>query len=198
MKLAIIGSAFAGGGVQIIDVLLDDQLSSDIRIYDDREDAQGSSVLGVPVVGPLDRLALDMSDGFVDSAIVAVGSIGPREELYARYSKTSLQFPNIISSKANVSRSAVLGIGNVVLPHVYIGPRVVVADNNYFTTATVVNHDTSIGSHCYFSTSVSVAGRVSIGDRVRFDTACCVTADAIVEADSLIGPGEAFGPLRGR
>ncbi|MBW0167189.1 MAG: hypothetical protein KXJ49_06810 [Vulcanococcus sp.] len=198
MKLAVIGSALAGGSVQIVDILLDDQITSDIRIYDDREDAQGCSVLGVPVVGPLDRLLLDISDGFVDSAIIAVGSIEPRERLYSKYSEIPLKFPNIISSKSNISRSAILGGGNVILPHVYIGPRVVIANNNYFTTATVVNHDSSIGSHCYFSTSVSVAGRVSIGDRVRCDTACCITADAVVESDALIGPGQSFGPLRGR
>ena len=198
MKLAVIGSAIAGGSVQIVDILLDDQITSDIRIYDDSEDAQGRSVLGVPVVGPLDRLMLDMSDGFVDSAIIAVGSIEPRERLYLRYSNTSLHFPNIVSSKANISQSAILGAGNVILPHVYIGPQVVITNNNYFTTATVVNHDTSVGSHCYFSTSVSVAGRVSIGDRCRFDAACCVTADAVVESDALIGPGQSFGPLRSR
>lgn len=198
MKLAIIGSALAGGSVQIVDILMDDKIASDIRIYDDRDDAQGRTVLGVPIVGPLDRLVMDISDGLVDSAVIAVGSIEPRERLYVQYSKMALRFPNIISSKANISQSANLGVGNVILPHVYIGPRVVIANNNYFTTATVVNHDTSIGSHCYFSTSVSVAGRVSIGDRVRFDTACSVTADAVVESDALIDPCQSYGPLRGR
>ena len=198
MKLAILGSALAGGGVQIVDILLEENIALDIRIYDDREDAQGCNVLGVPVVGALDRLPRDISDDYIDSAIIAVGSIGPRQELYKRYSKTSLKFPNIISSRSTVSQSAILGRGNVVLPHVYIGPRVLVGDNNYFTTSTVINHDTSIGSHCYFSTSVSVAGRVVISNRVRLDTACCVTADSIVEDDSLIGPGESFGPVRGR
>ena len=71
-------------------------------------------------------------------------------------------------------------------------------NNNYFTTSTVVNHDTVIGSHCYFSSSVSVAGRVKIEDRIRFDTACCITADAVVGSDSLIAPGESFGPVRDR
>ena len=198
MKLAILGSALAGGGVQIVDILLEENIALDIRIYDDREDAQGCNVLGVPVVGALDRLPRDISDDYIDSAIIAVGSIGPRQELFKRYSKTSLKFPNIISSRSTVSQSAILGRGNVVLPHVYIGPRVLVGDNNYFTTSTVINHDTSIGSHCYFSTSVSVAGRVVISNRVRLDTACCVTADSIVEDDSLIGPGESFGPVRGR
>ena len=198
MKLAILGSALAGGAVQIVDILLDDNLALDVRIYDDREDAQGCSVLGVPVVGSLDRLLTDVSDGYVDSAIIAVGSIGPRRELFEKYSKTLLKFPTIISSKSTISQSAVFGRGNIVLPNVYIGPRVLIGDNNYFTTSTVINHDTTIGSHCYFSTAVSVAGRVAIANRVRFDTACCVTADSVVVDDSLIGPGESFGPVRGR
>ena len=35
-----------------------------------------------------------------------------------------------------------------------------------------------------------------IEDCIRFDTSCCVTADAKVKADTLIGPGESFGPVR--
>ena len=198
MKIGIIGSALAGGSVQIIDLLLDDNLASDIRIYDDREDAQGCEVLGVPVVGPIDRIDSDASDGFIDSAVIAVGSVVPRRELFERFSETSLYFPNIISSKSIISRTTVLGVGNIVLPNVYLGPRVSIGDNNYFTVSTVVNHDSIIGSGCYFSTAVSVAGRVKIGDYCRFDTACCVTADAVVQSNALIGPGHSFGPVRGR
>ncbi len=202
MKLGIIGSALAGGGVQIVDVLLEDSASpelniSEIRIYDDNEEAEGCNVLGVPVVGGLDRLLSDLSDNLIDSAVIGVGSIVPRQILFQTYAATCLQFPNIISSKATVSKSAVLGRGNVILPHVYIGPRVYIANNNYITTSTTINHDTSIGSHCYFSTAVSIAGRVKIEDCIRFDTSCSITADATVAASTLIGPGESFGPTRG-
>ena len=198
MKLAVIGSAVAGGGIQIIDILQDEGIADDIRIYDDAEEVQGRNVLGIPIVGTLDRLCSDISDGLVDSAVIAVGSIAPREALYKRYSRSSLVFPNIISSRSTISRSATLGNGNIILPHVYIGPNVRIMNNNYFTTSVVINHDSTVGSSCYFSTSVSVAGRVSIEDRVRLDTASCVTADAVVLSDSLVGPGESFGPIRGR
>ena len=159
--------------------------------------AQGCDVLGIPVVGPCDRLFSDVSDSLADSLVIAVGSIIPRESLYKKFVDYPLRFPSIISSRATVSASAVIGKANIILPHVYIGPRVVIGDNNYITTSTTINHDTSIGSHCYFSTSVSVAGRVTIGNRVRFDSACCITADACVEDDSLVGPATVFGPMRG-
>ena len=198
MKLAIIGSALAGGAVQIVDILLEDFSTSSIRIYDDSDDAQGCDVLGIPVVGTLQRLLSDFSDGLIDSAVIAVGSITPRKLLFEKYIAFGMPFPNIISSDSIISKSARLGIGNVILPNVYIGPRVILGNNNYLTTMTAINHDTCIGSHCYFSTSVSVAGRVHIEDCIRFDTSCCVTADAKVKAETLIGPGESFGPLRDR
>ena len=198
MKLAIVGSALAGGAVQIIDILLGDGLAASIRIYDDHADACNTDVLGVPVVGQIDQLFYDFLDGIVDSAIVAVGSIDPRQKLYQRLHDKSIYTPNIVSSRAIVSASASLGAGNVILPLVYIGPRVIVGNNNYITTASVINHDSMVGSHCYFSTSVNVAGRVCIGDRVRLDTSASISADAKVLSDSLIGPGESFGPVRGR
>ena len=198
MKLAIIGSALAGGGVQVVDILLEDFDLPSIRIYDDNDDALDCDVLGIPVVGNLERLLPDLSDGLIDSGIIAVGSITPRKILFQKYCSSGLKFPNIISSKSIISKSASLGIGNVILPNVYVGPRVSLGDNNYLTTSTTINHDTMIGSHCYFSTSVSVAGRVKIQDCIRFDTSCCITADAFVKTDTLIGPGESFGPERGR
>ena len=144
MKIAIIGSALAGGAIQIVDVLLEDQLASDIRIYDDSPDTHGANVLGVPVVGDCERLESDISDSLVDSAVVAVGSIAPRERLFKKYINTSLCFPNIISSKAIISNSSSFGRGNVILPGVYLGPQVTLADNNYLTTATTINHDSNI------------------------------------------------------
>lgn len=198
MKLAVIGSALAGGSVQIVDVLLDDFLAENIRIYDDSESAQGCEVLGIPVVGPLERILSDYKNGIVDTAIIAVGSIIPRTHLYEKFSDNGIPFPNIVSKRAVVSNSAKLGRGNVILPNAYIGPKVRLGNNNYITTATTINHDSSVGSHNYFSTAVSVAGRVRIGNCIRFDSACCVTADAIVEDDSMIGPGESFGPTRHR
>lgn len=197
MKLAIIGSALAGGGVQIVDILLESAVMHELRIYDDEDEAQGQEVLGVPVVGPLERLPRDFSDGIIDSAIIAVGSITPRKFLYEKFSSLGFSFPNIISSRAIISKSATIGKGNVILPNVYIGPRVRIADNNYITSSTTINHDTNIGSHSYFSTAVSVAGRVNIEDCIRFDTSSCVTADATVASGTLIGPGESFGPTRG-
>lgn len=198
MKIAIIGSALAGGAVQIVDVLLEHMIYSDISIYDDDFSAQGAHILGFPVVGTIERVGLDFADSKIDCAIIAVGSVEPRRSLFEKLRKIGIPFPNIVSGRSVISKSAIMGSGNVVLPMVYLGPNTSIGDNNYFTTSTTINHDTIVGSHCYFSTGVSIAGRAQIGDAVRLDTACSVTADAVVPSCALIGPGESFGPSRGR
>ena len=100
MKLAVVGSALAGGAVQIVDILLDQDIASDIRIYDDDPNAQGVNILGIPVVGSCERIMSDMNDNLIDSAVIAVGSIAPREALFDRLSDSTLHFPNIVSSRA--------------------------------------------------------------------------------------------------
>ena len=135
MPLSVV---LAGGAIQIVDVLLEDQLASDIRIYDDSPDTHGANVLGVPVVGDCERLESDISDSLVDSAVVAVGSIAPRERLFKKYINTSLCFPNIISSKAIICNPSI-GRGSNS-SWCLVGPQVTLADNNYLTTATTINH----------------------------------------------------------
>lgn len=198
MKIAILGSALRGGGIQIIDILLESLAKDDLLIYDDDVDAKGKSVLGVPVVGPISQSVNDFSKGVFSAAVVAIGSVEPREKIYKSLLAQDVKFVNVISSKAILSPFCTLGIGNVILPGVYIGPSVTIGDNNYLTTASQINHDSSVGSHCYFSAGVTVAGRVKIGDSCRFDTSSCITADAVVPTHSLIKAACSYGPVRGR
>jgi sugar O-acyltransferase (sialic acid O-acetyltransferase NeuD family) len=198
MKLAVIGSAINGGAVQIIDILDSDKLCESIRVYDDAEEAQNTDVLGVPVVGPLERIMHDFHDKKIDSAVIAVGSINPRKKIFNQLTKSGIDMPNIISKRSIISNSCTIGFGNVILPLVYLGPKVTIGNNNYFTTSTVINHDSMVGSHCYFSTNVSIAGRVQIGNEVRLDAGSSIAADAVLTDCSLIGVGQSFGPVRGR
>ena len=198
MRLAIVGSALAGGAIQIVDILKDDYCLELVEIYDDREDAQGKNVLGVPVHGKIAEVEYSFKSGRVTHAVVAVGTVKPRNELYGWIKELGIEIPNIVSSKAIVSHSTVMGEGNIILPFTYIGPSVTIGDNNYITTGSVINHDTTIGSGCYFSTGVKIAGRVRIGDGVRLDTNSAVTADAHVVSDSHIQAGVCYGPLRGK
>lgn len=198
MKVAVLGSALRGGGVQVVDILMETHDVKDILIYDDDLEAIGKNVLGSFVVGPISQVCVDYDSGLVEAAVVAIGSVEPRKKVYEMAVRSGIPLMNVVSSRAVLSTSCVLGQGNVILPGVYIGPCSVLGDNNYLTTGSQINHDSCVGSHCYFSAGVVVAGRVLIGDSCRFDTSCCVTADAIVENGSLVEACRSYGPTRGR
>ena len=197
MNLAIIGSALSGGAIQIIDIINGDRISCSMYIYDDNNELHGKDVLGVPIIGAVARAKSDYISGKIDAAVIAVGSILPRKRLFDEISATGIKMCNIISSLAVVSSTAKIGVGNILLPFVYLGPNVKIKDNNFITTGTQINHDSTLGSNCYFSAGVTVAGRVKIGNAVRADTAASVTADAVVVDGSILNPGVSFGPIRG-
>lgn len=197
-KLGIVGSAFSGGAIQIIDILISDKQDCEIRVYDDNDSHKGKNIFGISVVGKIDQMAHDYRFGKINTAVIAVGSIEPRTKLYFKIKDFGIPICNIISSKADISFSAKMGEGNVLLPYVYLGPNTVIKNNNYLTTGTQINHDSVLGSHCYFSAAVVVAGRVCVGDRVRADTAASITADTTVQDDAVLLPNTSFGQVRGK
>ncbi len=198
MRIAVIGSALRGGGIQVIDILLETMSAEQILLFDDDPQALSQYICGVPVLGDI-KFAIDQfHSGHFDKAVVAIGSVEPRKRVYDFLLGSNIPFANVISRYALLSSYSSLGLGNVILPNVYIGPAVVIGNNNYLTTGSQINHDTTIGSHCYFSAGVTVAGRVSIGDCCRLDTSSCITADAVLEDSSLVTATTAFGPMRGR
>lgn len=197
MTIAVFGSALRGGGIQVIDIILESTPPNKIFLYDDDVDTHSTSVLGVPVRGSFDIAADDFSNGIFETAVIAIGSINPRKLVFDKIMRHGIPLCNVISKHALISPFSKLGTGNVFLPYVYIGPSVSIGDNNYFTTGSQINHDTIVGSHCYFSAGVTVAGRVKISNQCRFDTSCSVSADAFVPDRTLVPPSQCFGPVRG-
>ena len=197
MTIAVLGSALRGGGVQVLDVLLETVNPEDISVYDDDKDTHDKTVLGVRVIGCIDKALEHYKSGVIETCVIAIGSTIPRKSVYEKVMHEKIPLSNVISNRAIISKYTRIGQGNIVLPGVYIGPNTKIGDNNYFTTGTQINHDTKVGSHCYFSAGAVVAGRVTIGDSCRFDTSCCITADAIVENSTLIKANSTHGPIRG-
>lgn len=170
MTIAVLGSALRGGGIQILDVLLETVHLVNIAVYDDDKETHEKMVLGVRVIGCIDKAVEDYKSGVIESCAIAIGSTIPRKNVYEKVVREKIPLSNVISNRAIISKYTRIGQGNIILPGVYIGPNTKIGDNNYFTTGTQINHDTEVGSHCYFSAGAVVAGRVTIGNSCRFDT----------------------------
>lgn len=190
LRIAVVGSALGGGAAQVIDAISRsaDQLA--VAVYDSNPEALGLFVHGIRVEGPSDSVAQTYKSGLFDAAVIAIGNIQLRKEVFESLVHSSIPLCNVIDRDAVVSTTAKIGIGNVFLCHSYVGPGVVIRDNCYMITGSRINHDSSLGSHCYLSTGVSIAGRVEVGDMVKFDTASGSAPDCLIPAGTSLQPGQ--------
>jgi len=190
-KLAIIGSALTGGAAQIIDAVRRSNSYEVTAIFDNNPHSLGQKILNVPVIAS----SFDVYDHWKGSAfeevVIAIGGdLSERQRLFDSLQKQGIPFANVIDPTADIRSEVKLGIGNVILANVFLGPYVTVGDNCYIITNTCINHDTIIGSHVYFSAGCVIAGSVKIGDRVRFDTASGAKAKISVNDDKTISAGK--------
>ena len=189
-KLAIIGSALGGGASQIIDALSGNTTYSEIMIFDSNASALGSNVMGAKVVDSSENILKWHKDRMFDCAVIGIGTPNERAKLFRALAQEGVNFANVIDPTANIRPTAQLGVGNIILANVYIGPAVTIGDNNYIITSTTINHHSSVASHCYFSSGCTLAGRVRLGDEVRFDTASGAKGDISVPPGTFVSAGQ--------
>ena len=190
LRIAVVGSALGGGAAQVIDAISRSADQVAVAIYDNSPEAIGKCIHGIQVAGSSKSVIQAYKAGAFDAAIIAIGNINLRKEVFDWLAHASIPLCNVIDRDAVVSATAEIGIGNVFLCHSYVGPGVIIRDNCYIITGSRINHDSSLGSHCYLSTGVSIAGRVKVGDMVKFDTASGSAPDCLIPAGTYLQPGQ--------
>jgi len=147
-------------------------------------------VLGIEVIDTSDKIEHYFQQNFFDAVVIALGgNLHERARLFNQFKLLEIPFINVIDKTVQMRSDTKIGVGNVLLGGVYLGPHVVIGDNCYIINNTSIQHHSIIGNHCYFSTSVVLAGRVFVGDRVRFATCSGATANISIGEDSLISAG---------
>lgn len=74
------------------------------------------------------------------------------------------KFCNFIHPSVMVSKSAALGIGNVLLANVVVNSNAVLGNFNTVNSGTLLGHDIKIGNNNYFAGQVCVGSGLEIGD----------------------------------
>jgi len=189
-RIAVVGSALGGGAAQVIDAISRSEDQIAVAIYDNSPEAKGRCIHGIEVAGSSENVIQAYKAGAFDAAIIAIGNIKLRKEVFDWLNLASIPLCNIIDRDAVVSTTAKIGAGNVLLCHSYVGPGVVIRDNCYVITGSRINHDSYLGSHCYLSTGVSIGGRVKVGEMVKFDTASGSAPDCLIPTGTYLQPGQ--------
>ena len=155
-----------GGGhcLSCIDVLKLAKVFEIVGILD-TSDKIGESLSGIRIIGNDDdipRLA-----GKYKNFLITIGQIKSSEKrvrIYETIKKFGGNLPIVISPKAYVSPSAIIGEGTIIMHNSLINSKAVIGKGCIINTGALVEHEVSIGDFCHISTHAIANGQVVIGN----------------------------------
>ncbi len=189
-RVAIIGGAGGGGALIIIDSLLRSKNQSPVAVLDKNPYYHNKTILGVPVVGTIDKLGDLFANKIIDSVVIAFnGDLKEREKVFNEIKSMEIPFANVIDDSSNIRSLVEIGEGNVILGNTYIGACSFIGDNNFISSNVCLEHGNILGSHCAFGPNVTTSGNVTIGNRIRFATGIVVEPNIKISSDVVISSG---------
>jgi acetyltransferase-like isoleucine patch superfamily enzyme len=189
-KIGIIGGVAGGGALIVIDALLNSKSATPAFIFERDKRWYGDSILGVPVVGGLEKLYPLVANRDIDAVIIGFNrNLHERDDLYQSLSLKGVPFCNVIDGTVTIRRLVNIGLGNVILGDSYIGAGCKIGNNNFISANVHLEHGNFLGDSNAFGPGVFTSGNVNIGNRVRFGTGVFIEPDRSIEDDVTISSG---------
>lgn len=191
-KVVILGTG--GNSVDILDTINDFNACASTRVYeclgflDDNESLWGKRILGVEVLGSLDKVRV-LGGCLLVNGIGAPTNFWKKEAIIAKTGASLERFETIIHPSASVSRTATLGRGVVVFQHVVITSNVRIGNHVIILPNTVISHDDVIGDYTCIAGGVCISGQVKIGQSCYLGTNSTIIGNSEVGDRCLVGMG---------
>ncbi|MBI5719984.1 MAG: acetyltransferase [Burkholderiales bacterium] len=173
----------AGGGTAAVTLL---------GFLDDDERLPGAPALALPLLGgtgmapELCRRSADLR--FV-LGIASDKQMRARDALVARLALPAERWFTFVHASAQVSPSARLGAGALVLQQALLGPHCVLGDLVRVSPRACIGHDTVIGSRAVVAPAATVSGRVRIGEGAYIGAASVIAPEVVIGAGAVVGLG---------
>lgn len=152
--------------------------------------AQGTEVLGLPVLGGDDRvLEYSPEDVQLVNALGSVGHVRKRREVFQRFKALGYSFASVFHPAAVISRYADLGEGVQIMAGAVVQAGSVLGDNVLINTRVSVDHDCRIGAHAHLAPGVTLSGGVTLAQGVHVGIGAIIIQGITVGEGSVIGAG---------
>lgn len=188
--LVLVGAGgFARETAQAVLAINEVRPTWDLRGFvDDDVRLEGSSVDGLPVLGPVEWV----HEAEHAQVVVCTGHPGnyfSRRLIVARLQLDPSRFATLVHPAAVVPRSAEIGPGSVLLATVVITSGVRVGCHVAVMPAAVLTHDDVVGSYATFGSGARLAGRVTVGLGAYIGAGALVREDTRIGDWALVGMG---------
>lgn len=191
-KIIIIGAG--GTSRDILDTINDINERSGKTMFeclgflDDDPSLHDKKFLGASILGSIDK-GKEYPDCFFVLGIGHVKNIFVKEDLMKRLNASLERFATIIHPTADVSKTAKIGIGAVLLRSVVVMSRVVIGNHVVIHPQAVISHDATIGELSFVAPGASVGGSVKIGRSCFIGSNSCSREYISIGDCSIIGMG---------
>ncbi|RME81022.1 MAG: bifunctional N-acetylglucosamine-1-phosphate uridyltransferase/glucosamine-1-phosphate acetyltransferase [Caldilineae bacterium] len=187
-RLLVIGGG--DGAVQVLDAIARTPTQRAVAILDDNATLHGKTVMGVPILGPLEHAQRLWDEGRFDAAVISISTnLDLRARLFETLAGRGIPFANVIAPSVAIHSNVSMGQGNLIMSHTRLGSCAVIGDNNFLSAYVNLEHHNRLGSHCTFGPMVTTSGRVRIGDRVMFGTGIFIEPGVQIGDDCIISSG---------
>lgn len=156
------------------EIVLETAVLAGIKVhgfYDDFIDS--SECDGLPVRGRFEDFIRDQA-AMSKGAFIAIGDNFKRQATTQALHALGVRSPNVIDPKANISPSASMGEGNLVLSGAVIGTKSIIGSGNIIFPGVSITHHNTIGDYCFFSPNSSIGGYTKISDCCKIGMNCVV------------------------
>jgi acetyltransferase EpsM len=189
MKLGLIG---VNPITQIvINIQKQNQNINTLCIYDDDMQKHGNIYYDVKVDGSLDEIERHFLDNNVSALHICLGEkhLSLKKDIFNKYKKIGLQFPNFIDPSCLVSPTSTIGEGNVLSFGIIIGHNTIINSNNSIWAGAIIEHDCILHGHSYIGPNVTISGFVEIGECSLIGSGAVILPEIKIGHNCIVGAG---------
>jgi len=174
----------AGGHAKVVVSTLQDQGMAVLGIWDDDADKWGQSLLGVPIIGGLDRARRHVGEA---KFVLAIGDNETRRALAE--SLIDFEWATVVHPAAYLHPSVEVGAGTVVFAGAVVQPGVSIGRHCIINTGATVDHDCRIGDYVHLAPGVNLAGGVTVESRAMLGVGAAVVPGVRIGEGAMVGAG---------
>ena len=162
-NLVLVGIAFSDV-MRIIDALNQEKKKINLLGFvDDKDEVQGKSYWGYPVLGKLDWLVNNKNDYYIVNTVARTTTI--RKKVHERLEKYKVRFTSLVHPNVDMKYNQ-CGNGVVICPGAVIGPNALLEDQVMVGFNAIVGHDSKVGKFSFIAGGASVLSHVKVGEGV--------------------------------
>ncbi len=177
-RIIIVGAG--GHGAIVADIVRDA-----VGFVDDDPTKAGTTILDLPVLGPIASLERIEHD----EVVVAIGDNRLRRVLTEHLCAQGERVATVIHPFASIAPSAIVGAGSMISAGAVLLPRATIGRGVILNTKASVDHDSVVGDFAHISCGATVGANVQVGKETLVGIGAAVISGMTVGARSLIGAG---------